>query len=422
MTHPSDLPRAAPSLEDPPVGPRDAGIYVHFPYCAEKCPYCDFNSHVLPHDDRRYADAILAELDHRAEHLEAPADGLASVYFGGGTPSRWAPEEVGRVLAAIRARFGLAPGAEVTLEANPGTLVEGRLEGFRRSGINRFSIGCQSFDDLELRTLGRIHDAEAGRRAVRMARGTGARVSLDLIYGLPGQSAASAFRSVDEALQLEPDHVSAYTLSIEPNTVLARRTRLGLFRPMPDDEQADLIEHVSARLERAGFARYEVSSYARAGRVSIHNTLYWLGGAYLGLGAGAHSYLPHRPPGASGPRSAIRRENERSPERYLAAALGGRTEAQFEERLDPRGLVADRLMVVFRTAFGLDPGALVSETGAWLGQDVLSGALLTLERQGLVKQAGRRVAPTARGFLFNDAIARAMLDLVGSIDHHGIPT
>ncbi len=400
-------PRAAVNFETPPVGPSDAAVYVHFPYCGVKCPYCDFNSHVLPHDDVRYADAVLRELDARSEDLSAPWVGLSSLYFGGGTPSRWAPEQVGRVVAAVANRYRLAEGAEVTLEVNPGTATEARFEAYRSVGINRFSIGCQSFDDAELAGLGRAHGAEAGRRAVRLARKTGARVSLDLIYGLPGQTERDALRSLDEALELEPDHISAYTLTIEPGTVLDRRVRLKTFVPMPDDDQAALIERVGAHLASAGYERYEVSSYARAGRVSVHNTLYWLGGAYLGLGAGAHGYHP-----LGGLLGATRRENERAPERYIAGALGDGVAARFLERLDRRQTVADRLMIGFRTAFGVDPEQLANEVGPSLDGGALRDELGGWVGRGLLERRGTRFAPTAQGFLFNDGLARAMIELV----------
>ena len=227
------------------------------------------------------------------------------------------------------------------------------------------------------------------------------------LYGLPGQTEADALASVRTALELAPDHLSAYTLTIEPETVLARRTALGLFKPMPDDDQAALIERVSDALADAGYARYEISSYARAGRVSVHNTLYWLGGAYLGVGAGACSYLP-----TTDLREAERRENLRAPERSLDDALARRHEAGFEETLDPLGILKDRLMVGFRTAFGLDAGALEREFASFgFRTSALEEALRGLERQGRLEARQGRWRPTFRGLLFNDAIARDMLEV-----------
>ena len=401
-----DRPRVA---EDPPTRPpvqaSDGMVYVHFPYCGSKCPYCDFNSHVVAHDDVAYADAVLAELEARGAALRPPPGGLSSIYLGGGTPSLWAPSQVGRVLSALKARFGLRPGAELTLEANPESAQPERLAAFRAAGVNRFSIGCQSFDEAELAALGREHDARASQEAVRAAIATGARVSLDLIYGLPGQSTEAARRSVDRALALSPDHLSAYALTVEPDTLLERRVRLGRFRPMPDDEQARLIEAVSAHLAGAGFVRYEVSSYARQGRVSLHNTGYWQGAAYLGLGAGAHSYLP-----APGLVRAERRENVRSPARYVDTALAGDVEASWTEVLDAARIAGDRLMIAFRSRFGLDVGDFVEELSGAVDPAPLEAATARLVREGLLERVGARLRPTARGWLFNDVVARAMMD------------
>lgn len=401
---PSDLPVSA--VRDlPPLSPGDASVYVHFPYCSSKCPYCDFNSHVVAHDDVVYADAVLSELDRRSPRLRVPAGGLASVYFGGGTPSRWHPEQLGRVLRALADRFGLREGVEITVEANPEDVGDGALfAALRDQGVNRFSLGVQSFLDDELAALGRMHDGDRARAAVRAARATGARVSLDLIYGLPEQPAHRALASVEAALALEPDHISAYTLTIEPDTVLARRVRLGTFRPMPDEQQADLIEAVTHRLEAEGYRRYEVSSYAREGRISIHNTGYWVGGAYLGLGAGAHGYLPH----AAG---AVRYENERLPQRYQDAALAGALETRFEEERGRRGQIEDRALVALRSAFGVDADAWAREFGPGWRSDAFVDGLERLARQGFVERRDGRWRPNPRGFLFNDAVARAMIDL-----------
>lgn len=388
----------------PPVGADHRGVYIHFPYCRSKCPYCDFNSHVIQPDDRRYADAVIAELRSRASEL---SDGpVSSIYFGGGTPSLWAPHEVERVRSAVEERFGLARDAELTLEANPESLTMRRLEAYRGRGLNRFSIGVQSFDDTELAILGRTHSAGTAVRAVRSARHTGASVSLDLIYGLPDQRWASVRESLERATELEPDHISAYTLTIEPQTVLARRTRLGLFHPMPDDAQAELIERVTAYLERHGYRRYEISSYARAGHEARHNSAYWAGGAYLGLGAGAHSYLPRADGGA------LRRENVRSPETYVTGCLAGAPRVQFEEDLEARHVLADRLMVAMRVAWGLDPADLITHAGApWGFGTRLVEALRQLEARGWVVQRDGRFRPTAQGFLFNDAVAMALMEV-----------
>ena len=385
------------------MGSDHRGVYVHFPYCRSKCPYCDFNSHAVQHDDRCYADAVLAELRVCGDALCGP---VSSLYVGGGTPSLWAPDEVERVRSAIEARFGFAEDAELTLEANPEFLTLQRLRAYRDLGFNRFSIGVQSFDDTELAVLGREHSGDAAARAVGFANRTGASVSLDLIYGLPDQGWASVRANLDRAIALRPDHVSAYTLTIEPDTVLARRTRLGLFRPMPDDAQADLIVRATEHLERHGYRRYEISSYARPGCEARHNSAYWAGGAYLGLGAGAHSYLPR----ADG--TAVRRENVRSPAAYVRACAAGAPRVQFQEDLEARRVLADRLMVAMRVAWGLDPADFIRQAGAPrnLGER-LGERLRQLQARGWVVERNGRFRPTVTGFLFNDAVAMMLMEV-----------
>jgi oxygen-independent coproporphyrinogen-3 oxidase len=383
-------------------------VYVHFPYCASKCPYCDFNSHVLDHEDDRYARAILAELEARANDLPPPTPGrraLSSVFFGGGTPSRWAPEAVGRVLDGIRARTGAGPNVEVTLEANPGSADAARFEAFVAAGVGRLSIGCQSFDDDELTWLGRRHDAATGTRAVEAAVRAGARVSLDVMYGLPGQSWAAIRRTLDRAIALGTEHISAYALTVEPGTLLERRASLKLFRPVDDDRMAELYERVTGYLADRGFERYEVSNYARPGAECRHNVLYWQGGAYLGLGAGAHGYRPGR-----GAETSERRENVRAPRAYLEAVERGDFAPRVSETLDALQRVRDRFLVAFRTRWGLDLDELELSTRsrarlepAWIAaRDGLAAA-------GLLEDVGPRWRPTDRGFAFADTIARAFV-------------
>lgn len=399
-------------LGEPPNGPGNGSVYVHFPYCKSKCPYCDYNSHVVEHDDRLYGQAILQELSLRAHELEQRP--LASIYLGGGTPSLWHPEPVSEVVEAILNRFpeiatelqfAGRSDPEVTIEVNPGDCPPQKLEAFFRAGVNRFSIGCQSFLDEELSSLGRKHSGEEAKVMVQAAKATGARVSLDLMYGLPKQTEKQVAHSIEQALAFEPDHISAYTLTVEPETVLARRTRLGLFRPMPDDEQARLMRFVYGQLAAAGFTRYEVSSFARGHRFSVHNSGYWLGAAYLGLGAGAHSYLPRGQPVL---HSAHRQENYKSPARYLETALGEYQPMQSELQT-PAEVLADRLMVAFRSRFGLSVSELAQSFS--LHAQALQDALDALRHEGLLDLTGTRYRPTDQGFLFNDRLAARMLDL-----------
>lgn len=387
----------------PPVSSTDAGLYVHFPYCERKCPYCDFNVHAIPHDDRAYADAVIAEIATRSPEYAAWLP-FRSLYFGGGTPSEWAPDELARVIAAVRDGPGLRADAEVTVEVNPGTVGERCLDALRAAGATRFSLGVQSFDARELEALGRSHSPAEAAAIVARAQATGARTSLDLMYALPGQSDADLERSVSTALALSPDHLSAYTLTVEPETMLGRRARLGLFTPMDDDRQAAMIERLTALLEAAGFLRYEVSSFAPPGREAVHNTIYWVGGPYLGVGAGAHSYLPE-----AELRGAVRRENLRGPAEYIGDAGAGRFSARARERLDQVEVIGDRLMTGVRTRWGLDLAALDREAG-WAGRlaTALEPVVQRLAAQGLLAVQGTTIRPTARGFLLNDLLGREL--------------
>ncbi|MBX2812539.1 MAG: radical SAM family heme chaperone HemW [Myxococcales bacterium] len=403
------LPSVFPELDHPPADIEDAAIYVHFPYCAHKCSYCDFNSHAIAHEDKLYADAIIQEFDQRSHLLPTPK-GVSSIYFGGGTPSRWAPSQVERVIQHLHASVPINHGAELTLEVNPESATVERLEQYRQAGINRFSIGCQSFSSEYLTQLGRTHSAENARTVVQAARSTGAYVSLDLIYGLPEQSDDGALRDLHQGIALDPHHISAYTLTIEPETVLARRVRLGTFRPMPDDDQAHLIEMVSEELMKAGYHRYEVSSYAKRGYVARHNSLYWLGGYYLGLGAGAHSYLPENE--ANQTIVAYRQGNERAPDRYIAKALNHDAIHQFQEPIALRTALAERVMLVFRSAYGLNMEHWLQRTSTHLNVDVFTHALENLRANGLLTREGSWWRPTTKGFLYNDFIAVTMLQAI----------
>ncbi|HCO42772.1 MAG TPA: oxygen-independent coproporphyrinogen III oxidase-like protein, partial [Gammaproteobacteria bacterium] len=260
-------------------------LYVHLPWCVRKCPYCDFNSHVagaaLP--QAAYIDALLRDLE--ADLPLVWGRPVISVFLGGGTPSLFEPDAIDRLLSELRARLPVLAGAEITLEANPGTLDTARLAGFREAGVNRLSLGVQSFDDACLKALGRIHDAAAARRAVQVARACGfERLNLDLMFGLPGQDVDQALRDLDTALAAEPGHLSWYQLTLEPNTVFYSHPP-----PLPAPERMEAIYEAGlARLAAAGYSRYEVSAYARPGHGCQHNVNYWQFGDYLGIGAGAH--------------------------------------------------------------------------------------------------------------------------------------
>jgi oxygen-independent coproporphyrinogen-3 oxidase len=303
MTRRKSLPAADGPGELPTAGDFDAsrplGVYVHFPFCSVRCPYCDFAVDTrpeIPHD--RYADAVVAELAVRTAWFTGPGgerSPLRSIYFGGGTPGLWRPDALGRVIQAARRAFEGPPGEEleITVEANPGEVDADHLSALRTAGVNRLSLGVQAFHDGLLRGIGRNHQAAAAATAVAAARTAGfTSVCCDLMYGLPGQSLLEWQRSVDALVALGPEHVSAYALTVERGTAFGSLDRAGKLARPDDDAVAAMFSWGREALAAAGYQHYEVSSYARPGRRAVHNGLYWSGGAYLGLGASASSFRP----------------------------------------------------------------------------------------------------------------------------------
>ena len=316
-------------------------LYIHIPYCQAKCPYCDFNSHaaaVWPEAD--YTRALINELERRSR--EAPFQGgtLRTIFFGGGTPSLFQPESIGAILAAADRNFGIERDAEVTLEANPGTVDQPKLAGLRAAGINRISFGAQSFNNDTLKFLGRIHDAAQTREAATMAHRAGfERLNLDLIFAVPGQTLGDVMNDIAEVAALGPDHVSAYNLTFEEGTAFFTDLKRGRIKPLANDEQAAMYAAVREELPRRGFPMYEISNYAAAGHEARHNLTYWRASTYLGIGAGAHSFAL-TPPGERGARGYYGRRwwNERMPARYIeAAARDGFAEAGAEEISEATG-------------------------------------------------------------------------------------
>jgi putative oxygen-independent coproporphyrinogen III oxidase len=379
------------------------GVYVHFPFCSVRCPYCDFAVDTraeIPHD--AYADAVVAELAARAAWF-AGAGPLVSIYFGGGTPGLWRPDALGRVIAAARATFRAPPVAdlEITVEVNPGETNAAQLRALRRQGVNRLSIGIQALEDRLLVALGRNHDAAAGPAAVAAARAAGFDdVSIDLIFGVPGQSLDDWRRAVDAALALAPTHVSAYALTIERGTVFGARDRAGEL-PRPDDEAvAAMFEHARAAFDAAGLPPYEVSSYARPGRRARHNQLYWSLGPYLGVGASAASFRP------LGDGGGWRFSNPRATDVYLSAARagGGSPAARHVERRSGADLENEAVWLGLRTADGIDRAAHRVRHG----RDPLAGresACAWAIGAGWLVVDQARVRLTPAGVLFADEIA-----------------
>jgi putative oxygen-independent coproporphyrinogen III oxidase len=369
------------------------GVYIHFPYCLSKCPYCDFASRaeaVIPQE--RYTDSVVRELRVRAAQF--PGRKAISIYFGGGTPSLWDPAQLGRVLQEIRSLWSVEPDAEVTLEANPGTTDEERFAAFRELGVNRLSIGVQSFAPAQLVALGRKHSGSDAVRAFETARAAGFRnVSLDLIHGAERQTPQLAARDAAAAVALGPEHISCYALTLHglaEEVPMAKAVRRGELT-LPDDEVvSEMGDAIGAELGKGGYARYEISNYARSRRESVHNSLYWRGGEYAAAGCGACGFLRQ---GGGGFRYA----NDRSPERYMERVERSGTGEASSERISPEDHLRERMFTGLRLAEGIDLAALERDLdlpvrerhSAAIGRIVeeglgsLDGAILRLNDRGL---------------------------------------
>lgn len=330
------------------------GVYIHYPYCLSKCPYCDFASRaeaVIPQE--RYTASVLREL--RARAAQFPGREADSIYFGGGTPSLWDPPLLGRVLAEVRALWSVRRDAEVTLEANPGTTDEQRFSAFRELGVNRLSIGVQSFASEQLVALGRKHSGPDAERAFRTARAAGFRnVSLDLIHGAERQTPELAARDAAAAVALGPEHISCYALTLTglaEEVPMAKAVKRGELTLPGDDAVSDMGDAVRAELAKGGYARYEISNYARPGFEAVHNSLYWRGAEYAAAGCGACGF---RRDGAV----AVRYANDRSPERYMERVESAGTGEASSERVSPEEHLRERIFTGLRLAEGVDLRAL----------------------------------------------------------------
>lgn len=371
-------------------------LYVHLPWCVRKCPYCDFNSHrapdALPVDD--YVRALLADLDHDLATYPALRDRpIASVFFGGGTPSLFPPEAIGRILAGARARLTFEDAAEITLEANPGTTEHGRFAGYRQAGVNRISLGVQSFDDAMLRRLGRIHGRDEALRAAEQVHAAGfTELNLDLMYALPEQDLDGALSDLNTAIDLAPTHLSHYQLTIEPHTAFAAAPPV-----LPDDELAWTIQQAcQVRLAEAGYRQYETSAYARPGHECQHNLVYWRHGDYLGIGAGAHGKLSTE--------SGLRRRWKLRHPRLWLDAVGTDAAVGGDDVLAPIDLPFDYAMNALRLHEGFTRAAFERATG--LPATVLDGPLQRAKERELIDFDGEHIRASALGRRFlNDLLA-----------------
>jgi len=403
---PSTLPAASPLAES-------LGVYVHFPYCLQKCPYCDFLSvpverREIPHGP--YANAVIRELELRAASLDAGP--LRSVFFGGGTPSLWEPRELGRVLAAISSRFcERLDFVEITAECNPSSFDARVAEGLLEAGVNRISLGVQSLDAGRLAFLGRLHDGDGAIRALRLALDAGfARVSADLIFGVAGQSAEQAAEEARQLAGLGLSHLSAYALTIEPGTRFGELDRRGRLPLLADEVVADTFLAVERALETEGLAHYEVSNYARPGSEAAHNLGYWRGQQYLGLGAGAWGTLRRR-------GRHLRTRTTPSIERYLRlpdAALPLDLDAEGEfvavvEELSAETALSERVMLGLRLAEGLDVQLLEAETGAPFWTRERRRAVDKWRQRGALRLDGERLRLAKDCWLLADGIIRELI-------------
>lgn len=373
----------------------DAGfaLYVHWPFCQSKCPYCDFNSHVAPVVDQgRWARALASEVARHA--AETGPRVLRSIFFGGGTPSLMAPETVAAVIEAAHA-WPWANDVEVTLEANPTTVESGRFRAYREAGVNRVSLGVQALNDADLRALGRRHTAAEAVAAFGVARDAFERVSLDLIYARQGQSVEAWEAELREALALAAGHLSLYQLTVEDGTAFGDRLRAGKLRGLPDEDRAaDLWDVTQALTEAAGYPAYEVSNHARAGAESRHNLLYWRGGDWAGVGPGAHGRL------SLGARTAT--EAHRAPGRWLEAVEREGSGDSAREALTDVEAAEERLLMGLRLSEGVDMARLSALGG-------LPGRAARLAEDGVVALAEGRISATARGRPVLNAVLSALL-------------
>ena len=371
-------------------------LYVHVPWCVQKCPYCDFNSHEangqIP--ERQYVDALIADLQSALPLIWGRP--VQTVFFGGGTPSLLSPAAIDELIATFRALAMLAPEAEITLEANPGTVEAGKFAGFRAAGVNRLSLGIQSFNDDHLKALGRIHGADEAKRAAQLAGEHFDSFNLDLMYGLPGQTHEQALADVETALSFSPSHLSCYQLTLEPNT------RFAAFPPeLPESDLcADMQEAIEARLATAGFNNYETSAFAQPGKQCRHNLNYWHFGDYLGIGAGAHSKLTQHD-------RVLRQMRWKHPKAYLDNIASGNP-VQESNEVAAADLPFEFMMNALRLADGFHPSLFEARTARPLR--IILPQLKTAEAEGLLEVGGEKIAPTLKGRRFLNVLLEGFLE------------
>ena len=379
-------------------------LYIHFPWCEKKCPYCDFNSHQIKDqssnllggfDEQRYINALIADLETELPNIWVRH--VHSIFIGGGTPSLLSAAGMDQLLCAVRARINLEPDAEITMEANPGSVEAEKLAGFAKAGINRVSLGIQSFQDEQLKVLGRIHNGAEAKRAVQIALNNFKSVNLDLMYGLPNQSLEAARSDIETALSFQTPHLSLYNLTLEPNTYFAN------FPPkLPSDDEIDTIfEQNLALLTGAGYQRYEVSAYAKKDQECKHNLNYWRFGDYIGIGAGAHGKISY-------PAKITRQVRERHPETYMQA-METKGNALIESReISVKDLPFEFMLNTLRLTDGVDTNTFSERTGMPLS--VISKGLDAASKKGLLDENPSKLKATTLGLRYLNNLQEIFLD------------
>lgn len=379
-------------------------LYIHFPWCEKKCPYCDFNSHQIKDltskslggfDEQRYIHALIADLETELPNTWGRQ--VHSIFIGGGTPSLLSAAGMDQLLCAVRARINLEPDAEITMEANPGSVEADKLAGFAKAGINRVSLGIQSFQDEQLKALGRIHNGAEAKRAVQIALDHFKSVNLDLMYGLPNQSLEAARSDMETALSFKTPHLSLYNLTLEPNTYFAN------FPPkLPSDDEIDAIfEQNLELLMKAGYRRYEVSAYAKKDQECKHNLNYWRFGDYIGIGAGAHGKISY-------PGKITRQVRERHPETYMQA-METKGNALIESReIAVKDLPFEFMLNALRLTDGVDTNTFSERTG--LPLSLISKSLDEASKKGLLDENPSKLKPTTLGLRYLNNLQELFLD------------
>lgn len=395
----------ANSLKDAPLqgevtlsgltNPPPLSLYIHIPWCVRKCPYCDFNSHEARQEipEAAYVDALIADLEQATPLVWGRK--IRSVFFGGGTPSIFSAEAIDKILSHVRMLTPLEYGAEVTLEANPGTVDIANFKGYKEAGVNRVSLGIQSFQPQYLKSLGRIHDRDQALAAAELAMSTFDKVNLDVMYALPEQSLEDALKDAETACAIKPAHLSFYHLTLEPNTPFHRTPP-----SLPDDDtSATMQEEIEKILAAHGYQHYETSAFAQPGQQCVHNLNYWTFGDYLGIGAGAHSKLSFHD-------KIIRQSRHKHPKRYLEAVTTGQV-VDSEWQISRQDLAFEFMMNALRLVDGVEAELFQQRTG--LPLRVIQAQLLEAQQKGLLEQVGGVIKPTLLGQRFLNTLLEMFL-------------